>query len=181
MSQELDVLNMVTRRLADANIPYMVTGSMAMNYYAVPRMTRDIDIVVELAEGDASHAVQIFQKDFYIDPEMVQDAVKNTSMFNIIHNDYIIKVDLIIRKAHEYRCTEFSRKRCIEIDGHPCNIVSPEDLILSKLEWAKESHSEMQLRDVRNLLTSVKDLDREYLTKWAHDLGVKDLYEEVLQ
>ncbi|MDA0738857.1 MAG: hypothetical protein O2999_04450 [Nitrospirae bacterium] len=181
MSQELEVLQMVTGRLAEANLPYMVTGSIAMNYYAVPRMTRDIDIVVELVESDIDLAVQIFQQDFYIDQEMVQGAVKNRSMFNVIHNDYLIKVDLIVRKDNEYRRTEFSRKQGIEIGGHELNIVAPEDLILSKLEWAKDSHSEMQLRDVRNLLSCVQDLDREYLSRWSTDLGLNDLYKETLQ
>lgn len=181
MSQELEVLLMVASRLTEANIPYMVTGSIAMNYYAIPRMTRDIDIVVELSEPNVDQAVQLFQQDFYIDRDMVREAVKNQSMFNVIHNDYVIKVDLIVRKDNEYRCTEFSRRRRVKIDGTGFNIVAPEDLILSKLAWAKDSHSEMQIRDVRNLLSSVKDLDREYVTRWSHDLGLSALLEEALQ
>lgn len=181
MSEELQVLKLVTGRLAEASISYMVTGSMAVNYYAVPRMTRDIDIVVELSELDVNRAVKLFEKDFYVDPEMVQEAIKNETMFNLIHQEYVIKVDLIVRKDNEYRIEEFSRRRKATIDGHSFDIVAPEDLILSKLDWAKDSHSEMQLGDVRNLLSGEEDLDREYLMHWVIRLGLQDIYEESLR
>jgi hypothetical protein len=57
--------------------------------------------------------------------------------------------------------------------------VAAEDLILSKLAWAKDSRSEMQLNDVRNLLQYVKGLNRSYLSRWAKTLGVASLYREV--
>ncbi|MCY3955411.1 MAG: hypothetical protein OXF47_05400 [Nitrospira sp.] len=180
MSQELEILQMVTTRLAEANIPYMVTGSIAMNYYAVPRMTRDIDIVVELFEEGVEETVRLFQGDFYVDREMVQEAVKNRLMFNVIHHAYMIKVDLIVRKNSDYRKEEFSRRRTVKVEDHSLHIVAPEDLILSKLDWAKDSHSEIQLSDVRNLLAAVPQLDHDYLVGWADRLGLRDLYREVM-
>lgn len=180
MSQELEVLQMVTDRLAEANVPYMVTGSIAMNYYVVPRMTRDIDIVVELSEEDVEKTVRLFQRDFYVEREMVERAVKDRLMFNVIHNAHVIKVDLIVRKNGDYRKEEFSRRRTVKIGDHSLQIVSPEDLILSKLDWAKDSHSEMQLRDVQNLLTGVQRLDHHYLIAWVDRLGLRDLYQEVI-
>jgi hypothetical protein len=65
VSEELEVLKTVGRRLDDLGIPYMITGSMAVNYYAVPRMTRDIDLVVELSGGDAGRFRETFQDDFW--------------------------------------------------------------------------------------------------------------------
>ena len=180
MSQELEVLQLVTTRLAEAGIPYMVTGSIAMNYYAVPRMTRDIDIVVELSEEDVGETVRLFHGDFYVDHEMVQEAVKNRLMFNVIHNAYMIKVDLIVRKNSDYRKEEFSRRRIVKVDDHPFYIVAPEDLILSKLEWAKDSHSEIQLGDVRNLLAAVPQLDRDYLAVRVDRLGLREVYQKVM-
>ena len=179
MSEELEVLKVVTGRLAGAGIPYMVTGSIATNFYAVPRMTRDIDIVVELAEEDADRVVALFQDDFYIDSEAVESAVRAKTIFNMIHNGFIIKVDMVVRKNTDYRREEFSRRRCVSVEGHEVQIVAPEDLILSKLEWAKDSRSEVQLDDVRNLLANVSDLDRDYLGRWAGRLGVESLYREV--
>jgi hypothetical protein len=181
MSVELEVLKEVARRLDGIGIAYMITGSTAANFYAVPRMTRDIDIVVELSERDIGKFILAFEKDHYLEPETLREAVKNKGMFNLIHDQYIIKVDFVVRKDTPYRRREFSRKKKISVDGENLYIVAPEDLILSKLVWAKDSKSEIQLRDVQNLLQSVKGLDRRYLARWGKQLGVDSLYHGVTQ
>lgn len=179
MSDELDVLLSVTARLQASGIFYMVTGSMAANFYATPRMTRDIDLVVELSDADIDRVVGLFQDTYYIDPDMVQQAIRNRSMFNMIHNALVVKVDCVVRKDTDYRREEFARRRTITLADQSVAIVAPEDLILSKLDWARESRSQMQLDDVRNLLRSVQDLDRVYLSHWADRLGLTALYREV--
>jgi hypothetical protein len=179
VNDELDVLLSVTARLQAAGIVYMVTGSMAANFYATPRMTRDIDLVVELSDADIDRVVGLFQDTYYIDADMVQQAIRNRSMFNMIHNALVVKVDCMVRKDTDYRREEFARRRTITLSGQSLAIVAPEDLILSKLDWARESRSQMQLDDVRNLLRSVQDLDRVYLGHWADRLGLTALYREV--
>ena len=179
MSDELDVLKSVTAQLEGAGIPYMVTGSMAANFYTVPRMTRDIDLVIELSEQDVERITRLFQQDYYVDRDMVQRAVRDQAMFNMIHNALVVKVDCVVRKETDYRREEFARRRAVSIAGQQVFIVSPEDLILSKLDWAKESRSQVQLDDVRNLLRSVQELDTAYLTRWADRLGLSSLYQEV--
>jgi hypothetical protein len=179
VSEELEVLKEVTRRLDRAKIAYMVTGSIATNFYTVPRMTRDIDIVVELTDEDLNRFIPLFETGYYSDPETVREAVKNRGVFNLIQNQYVIKIDFIVRKDAIYRHREFSRRRRVSIDGQNIYLVAPEDLILSKLVWAKDSRSEMQLTDVRNLLRSTKGLNRRYLARWAKTLGVETLYREV--
>lgn len=181
MSDELDVLKMVAQRLDAAGIAYMVTGSTALNYYAIPRMTRDIDIVVELSRASAERLYGAFQDDFYIDRDAVLEAVIERHIFNIIHKTFVIKVDFVVRKESDYRREEFSRRRQVTVEGCRLSIVAPEDLIISKLDWAKESRSEMQLGDVRNLLNSVSELDRQYLEHWIRRLGLEPLYREVLR
>lgn len=179
VSEELEVLKTVAQRLDAAGIPYMVTGSMAVNYYAVPRMTRDIDVVVELSPGDADRICHIFQDDFYIDREALQRSIEQRGMFNIIHNEFVIKVDFVVRKDSDYRRTEFSRRHRVAVEGCEFSIVAPEDLIISKLDWARGTRSQVQLGDVRNLLTRVSDLDRAYLENWTTRLGLTPLYREV--
>ena len=179
MSEELEVLKTVAQRLATGGIAYMVTGSMAVNYYAVPRMTRDIDVVVELSPQDTDRLCNIFQNDFYIDREAVQRSINEKGMFNIIHSALVIKVDFVVRKDSDYRREEFSRKRRVTVEGHDLFMVAPEDLIISKLDWVRESRSEVQLADVRNLLVRVKDLDGNYLNRWVKRLGLEQLYREV--
>lgn len=176
VSEELEVLKDVVGRLERGGLAYMVTGSIAANFYAVPRMTRDIDIVVELSGQDVDRFINAFQKDFYLEPQTVRDAIGRKGMFNLIHQEAIIKIDFVVRKDSDYRRKEFARRRKASVEGQVFHVVSPEDLILSKLYWAKDTGSEVQLRDVRNLLKSVKKLDRRYLLRWAKRLGVEVLY-----
>ncbi|MEE8538898.1 MAG: hypothetical protein V3S54_03705, partial [Woeseiaceae bacterium] len=128
----------------------------AMNYCAQPRMTRDIDIVVALAVTDAEKIIEIFQGDYYLSTDAVFDAVRGRKMFNLVHYQRVVKVDLIVRKESEYRQLEFDRRQQIHIGELVTWIVSKEDLMLS---WTQDSRSELQLNDVRNLLATEPDLD----------------------
>lgn len=180
MTRETELLKLVAQRLDSAGIPYMVSGSTAMNFYAQPRFTRDIDIVVELAPRDAKRLRDLFGQDFYIDEDDVREAVAQRGSFNAIHNASVIKVDFLVRKDSAYRRLEFERRRKIETEGYGVSVVAPEDLILSKLCYAKEGESEMQMRDVRNLVGARSDLDRAYLKQWAVELGVGELLDRAL-
>lgn len=172
MDEQLEFVKEIAHRLDSAEIPYMLTGSLAMAVYAVPRMTRDIDVVVEITPKDAKRFVQLFSEDCYVDEDAVRDAISSRTMFNVIHNRWIIKADFIVRKDDPYRQEEFARRSHIEVAGTRVAIVAPEDLILSKLVWAKQSQSELQQRDVVQLIQSVMDLDWQYLERWAVTLGV---------
>jgi hypothetical protein len=99
-------------------------------------------------------------------------------MFNMIHSATIVKVDCIARKSTPYRLVEFEHRRRIDIAGQTVDVVAPEDLILSKLDWMRQSSSDLQLRDVRNLLSTVSDLDWEYLRHWANQLDLSDMLDE---
>src|SRR6266404_990331 len=178
MLNEFDVIRDVTNRLLSAGIPHMLTGSLAMNYYSQPRMTRDIDFVIEAHAKDIDAIVSAFEPDYYVERNAVSRAIALQRSFNIIHNEAFIKVDCIIRKDSEYRQLEFARRREVTIQGLEVWLVSKEDLIISKLYWARESHSELQLRDVKNLLASGYDV--EYLERWTRRLQLSPLLQECL-
>ena len=179
MIGELDVLRIVSERLEAARIFFMLTGSFAMAYYATPRMTRDIDLVVALEGRDVETVVRAFSGDFYIDADDVRSAVASQRLFNLMHLASGIKVDLIVRKDTEYRRVEFGRRREVLISAVKTWIVSLEDLILSKLLWAADSDSELQRRDVRSLLDA--GVDDAYLDQWAAKLGVAKFLEQLRQ
>lgn len=179
MLSELEVLKDVCARLETARFPYMLTGSMAMNYYAQPRMTRDIDIVVALEGTDAGKLIASFQPDYFVPEEALKAALREQGMFNLLHLESVVKVDLIVRKQAPYRQTEFARRVQVQLPGFSAWLVSREDLILSKLAWAKDAESELQMRDVRNLLSGKVDLT--YLRQWAPALNVSELLETFLR
>jgi len=161
MFTEFDVLKDVIQKFDKLGIKYMLTGSLAMSYYAQPRMTRDIDLVVEIPNNVAVQLFeQIFGQDYYISIDAIIDAVKNSFIFNIIHIKSSVKVVCILRKQDEYRKLEFDRRIEVNVQNFIISIVSKEDLIISKLFWINEGESELQKRDVINLLKT--GFDKEY-------------------
>jgi hypothetical protein len=176
MQNELDIVRDVSRRLEQGSLDYMLTGSMAMNYYAQPRMTRDIDLVVALTPEDTETIVKLFRPDYYVSRDAVSSSILHESLFNLIHEESIIKVVCIVRKNTPYRRAEFERRQRITIEDFCTWIASKEDLIISKLWWAKDSHSEQQLRDVKNLAGT--GCDAEYIIQWTNELGLTSLWKE---
>jgi hypothetical protein len=138
MTGELDVLRRVSQVLDQAGLDYMLTGSMALAYYATPRMTRDIDIVIGLKEHDIARLQIALGEEFYFDPDAARQAVLQQRMFNLMHMDSAIKVDLVVRKSSDYRQLEFQRRRLVDFKGVSAWIVSCEDLILSKGPAARD-------------------------------------------
>jgi len=178
MQEEQKILEIVVSRLDRKSMRYMITGSVAMNYYAEPRMTRDTDIVIELGREDAETIYNLFCDDFYVNLDVIEQEIENKGIFSIIHFEEVVKIDFIIRKESEYRKLEFNRRKKVKIDDIETYIVSIEDLILSKLFWARDSHSELQLNDVKNLLQ--EEVDMAYVEKWTKELEVVDLLLEAL-
>ena len=175
---EIDIVRDISHRFEQINIPYMLTGSMAMNYYAQPRMTRDIDVVIAISPDDVGRVAALFRPDYYVSEENIRESIAHESIFNLIHQESVIKVDCIIRKNSEYRRMEFGRRQKISVLDFITFIVSKEDLIISKLSWAKESNSDVQLSDVRNLLAT--GYDDAYLRHWTRELGLDNLLNECL-
>ena len=178
MSAELEVLQDALARLEREGIAYMLTGSLALSYYAEPRMTRDIDLVVECAGYDPKRLAALFEPEYYVSEADVERALRERGMFNVLHLEKLVKLDLIVRKDEPFRRHEFERRVRVHLAGFDAWIVTREDLILSKLVWAESSGSELQLRDVRALLAGGADLG--YLRRWAGDLGVADALEKCL-
>jgi hypothetical protein len=176
VQNELDIVRDVSARLERGGLAYMLTGSMAMNYYAQPRMTRDIDLVLALTPSDADTVVRLFTPDYYVSREAVRGSIAHESIFNLIHQESVIKVDCIVRKNTPYRLAEFERRQRIAIEDFSTWIASKEDLIISKLWWAKDSHSELQLRDVKNLANT--GCDTAYVERWTDELGLHNLWVE---
>ncbi len=148
----------------------MLTGSVALNCYAQPRMTRDIDLVVAFHLNDAARIHTILGQDYYVSQDVARDAVTHESSFNAIHQTTLIKVDFMVRKREGYRLHEFARRQRLKVADFEVWVVSKEDLILSKLDWARESQSERQLADVENLIAS--GCDAAYLRTWSAALNL---------
>jgi predicted nucleotidyltransferase len=179
VDDQLHVIKDVARRLEDSGIPYMLTGSFVLGAYTIPRMTRDVDVVVELAPEAGRRLPGLLGEEFYCDEVAVQRAIAQKRLFNVVHQQTLVKIDMIVRKDSPHGQAEFARRRRLPIDGIEFWIVTAEDLILSKLSWAKASPSEQQFRDVRSTLRANPDLDWAYVETWAVRLGIGELLSEM--
>lgn len=179
MSKEFVPVKIVhdfAERIEPLGIEYMLTGSMAMMLYNYYRMTADIDVVIEPESDDATKIINAFEPDYYVPHGRVRDAIARKFMFNVIHQETAFKIDLVIKKSDEFQQNAFERRQKKEFYGKEIYIISLEDLIISKLLWAKDSRSEKQLTDVENLLQN--DFDAEYTEFWINKLGLKDLFDQ---
>lgn len=181
LSQE-KLLLLIIDRLESLGIPYMITGSIASSYYGRPRTTHDFDFVVEIHQGLISNIVQRFSPEFYVSEEGVLDALRRKSMFNFIHHQSGLKIDFwILDRTGEYDALRFQRRKNQEYFGRSIIMTAPEDLILMKLLWVKESHSDKQLSDVKGILMIQENrLDKDYLKLWAHRLSVSKTLETLM-
>lgn len=179
MNEQAAILKNIADCLERAGIDYMLSGSVALNYYAQPRMTRDIDLVVEIQMADIGRLATELGDDYYFDDQAVQMAIEHESLFNLIHYPSLTKIDCIVRKSQAYRRQEFSRRQRVMFGDFPVWIVSAEDLLLSKLHWLKDSRSEMQFKDIRSLIDAVPQLNWVYLQHWAEQLDILALLDEV--
>ena len=168
-------LQKVVDILDEAGVQYMLTGSLAAAYYAVPRATQDIDLVLETeAEGVERLVGDLQAEGWYVDRDAALEALRRRGQFNTIDPDSGWKADFLVRKERPYSLEEFGRRQRISILGIDVAVASVEDVLISKLEWACLGDSALQRRDVVQLLErSWTRLDHTYLQKWITQLGLE--------
>jgi hypothetical protein len=167
-------LKRVVEILDEAEVPYMLTGSLAAAYYATPRATQDIDVVVEAEESGIDRVVQgLSDAGCYVDRTAALEALRTRGQFNAIDPETGWKVDLIVRKDRSFSRTEFGRREKASLLGVEVSLASLEDVLIAKLEWSTLGDSELQRRDVLQLLERSGDrLDLDYVERWIGELGL---------
>jgi hypothetical protein len=171
----------IIRLLDAARIPYMISGSTASAFYGNPRATNDTDIVIDPTRQSLLDFLQSLETRYYASREAAIEALNQWTMFNVIDIKYGWKADLILRKTRTYSQQEFARRRKTMLNGLELYLLSPEDSILSKLEWANDRQSKLHRDDILGVLVSQWDtLDFDYLRTWAHQLQVFDTLEQFI-
>lgn len=178
----VDFLTIVVRLLEEAGIPYMVTGSVAAAYYANPRATQDIDLVIEASDDRIDTLVDSFLAEgMYVSREAAQEAFRTSGQFNAVDQRSGWKADLIFRRERPFSVTEFSRRRTANVLGVQVALTSPEDLVIAKLEWSVLGDSELQRSDLAQLLESAgRTLDRDYVEHWIAELQLEPHWRAIL-
>lgn len=162
-------------------IDYMVVGSVASMLYGEPRLTADMDVVVEIPLSSVPDFDKIFPSDrFYIPPiEIISQEVVNRRQFNILELASGLKVDFIVRRGDSHSIAEFARRRLITfLPGFDAFVAAPEDIIIKKLIYFREGRSQKHLADIRGIITQTK-VDLAYLEYWVEELRLESFWAQV--
>jgi hypothetical protein len=185
-NEPIEVTLKVTGVFEQLGVPYVIGGSLASTLYGMVRTTQDSDIVAEMRREHLQPFVSALQDEFYVDEEMIADSIHHNSSFNIIHRETMFKVDVFIPRPRPFLQSQLARAQRQTFNFEQevsAKFASPEDTVLSKLEWYRMGGeaSERQWRDILGVLkTRAGELDLDYLKKWAGELKVGDLLERAL-
>lgn len=171
-----DVFAALIQRLEGAQIPYMIVGSIASIIYGEPRLTKDMDLVVDIAPTDARRFGRLFPLEEYYapPPEVLDDEIVRRGQFNVLHHASGLKIDFVVRKNTAYARTEFSRRRKLTFwDSVEAFVAAPEDVIIQKLAYFREGGSEKHLLDIRGILSQTA-VEHSYMQEWIVRLKLED-------
>jgi len=184
----LQALETLIQTFEALGIDYHIGGSIASSAYGIARATLDVDLVANLKANHVHDLVEHLANVYYLDEERICDAVARQSSFNLIHLETMLKVDVFVLKSRPYDQTAFSRARLEKLGEGESNrlhrLASPEDVILSKLDWYRQGGciSERQWNDVLGVLkVQQSSLDFEYMQHWAGSLGLPDLLNQAMK
>lgn len=186
-NEPLEVTIKVTGVFEKLGVPYLIGGSLASTLYGMVRTTQDSDIVAEMRLEHLQPFVTALQDEFYMDGEMIADAIQSYVSFNIIHRKTMFKVDIFVPRPRPFLHSQLARaqRQRFMLDKEvSARFASPEDTILAKLEWYRLGGevSERQWRDILGVMkVRAGALDLAYLQRWAHELQVTDLLDRALQ
>jgi len=158
----------------------LTPGSLASSVHGAPRTTQDLDFVIAVTPSDFDRLLSEFPPDkFYVSRDAALQALRRSAMFNVVDLESGWKIDFIIRKAREFSITEFNRRQRGDIMGVAVYMTTPEDSLLSKLEWAKRSESDRQIDDATGIYRAKRDqLDMAYVDRWVEELGLESQWSE---
>jgi hypothetical protein len=177
-----DLLKQIAQIMGKLQIPYAVTGGMAVSVWGRTRSTADIDIVVQLIPKNIDALAKellAIDKDVYISKEVMQEALKLSGEFNFIHPQSGLKVDFWVAKDR-FNEQEILHGVAKDFEGQEVIFVSPEDLILSKLLWYELSQSTRQLEDIESILR-ISEVDLKYVRNWAKKQKTLEILERLVK
>jgi hypothetical protein len=160
----------------------MLTGSMASNFWGIPRTTHDLDFVVSFEEERVDAIVAAFDDDFGLEQSSVLGAFRPPYMFNAIDRRSALKIDFWTLRPDPFDEQMFARRLRLVLFGEPAWIATAEDTLLHKLYWNSITPSDRQLGDAAGIVAvQGAELDREHLEYWARELAVDTNLRDLLR
>jgi hypothetical protein len=179
---ELDLLADCLKRLNSLPVDYYVTGSMASNFWGIPRTTHDLDFVIRIEDSAIRPLIAAFSGDFYIDESAIKAAFAPPYQFSAIDTRSALKVDFWLPTESAFDQEMLHRRIRESVNGIPAWIATAEDIILHKLVWNRITPSDRQMKDVAGIWAVQRGaLDLDYLRRWADELQLTGDLERILK
>jgi hypothetical protein len=185
LTEPVQITQRLVREFEDLKIQYYVGGSLASSLHGIPRATQDVDIIADIALQHIPKLVNALEAEFYIDGDMIREAIQRRKSFNLIHYETMFKVDIFIPKLDTASQEEMERRQQYQVSDSPRNLLylaSAEDIILNKLQWFQMGGgvSERQWNDVLGVIqVQHQKLDHSYLERAAQQRGVVELLKKI--
>jgi hypothetical protein len=182
-SEPIAVTLRVVTELDKLGIEYLVGGSIASSVHGRPRTTLDVDIVARIVGSHVPSLVAGLEGEFYVDADMIHDAIGRRASFNVIHLETMLKVDIFVFTGDELAVEEMKRRVAVRLRDAHVWFASPEDIVLQKLDWYRkgEGISERQWRDLVGVIAvQGARFDLAYARHWAARLELGELLERAL-
>ena len=177
-----DILLFLSNIFNKHHLNYFATGSLAVAFYGRERTSHDFDFKISFSHKESKSlilALSDLSPDYIYDKEGIISAIETKSMANILYLPLGFKIDLWFNKETVFDQERFKRKINQTIEGQKINFISPEDLILIKLDWYRNSHSDRHFEDAASVLQIQKNLDQKYLNLWAKKLKVENYLKQL--
>ena len=179
---ERELLVDCLRRLNRTGVTYYLTGSMASNYWGIPRSTHDLDFVVQFPASAVPQIVEEFNEDFHIDEAAVRAVYEPPHQFKAIDTRSALKVDFWLAGTEPFDEEMLRRRVQATLFGEAAWLSTAEDVILHKLLWNRISPSDRQMGDAAGVVAvQAEELDTIYLQRWASELSVTAELERLLK
>lgn len=180
MSSTVIVLQLIAA-LEDLGIPYMLVGSFSTNAYGRPRSTKDADFVVQIDSGQMAALKDRLGAEFRLDAQMTFETITMTTKYVIDHPATAFRVELFLLSGDPHDQSRFTRRQRYEFAGQPTWLPTVEDVIVTKLRWARGGRQGKDVADVEDVLAVQRaNLDLEYVRRWCDQHGTRELFERLL-
>ena len=175
-----EALDKVLDVLADLRVPHMVVGSLASNYHGIPRATQDVDLVVQLETTTIAEIAGRLADGFRLDRQTSFETVTGTVRHVLEMIDAAFYVELFLLSDDPYDRVRFERRQPATLGSRDTFVLTPEDVIVTKLRWARQGDRQKDLDDVRNVIAVQQEsIDWDYVNEWCCRHGTSKALEDI--
>ena len=170
----------VISALDSCGIPDILVGSYSTNVYGIPRSTQDADFVIELGGKSIDELARRLAPSIRIDPQMSFETVTMTRRYIAEVVGTPFKIEFFLLDDDPQHKERFRRRQLVSTLDRQVWLPTPEDVIVTKLQWAFLANRPKDREDARDVIAVQSDrIDWDYVHHWCEQHGTRALLDEI--